>query len=296
MLISHSTHVGSSLYLRVLSPLHNLQAWVLAPVKAQYIWAAPSAGFTSSDKYCNSPAVLHLESPYQRGFSHAAVQTRWGRTKVLWVATKVLFMCKGATFVVAPNELPASLSLHSHIVGVCRRCQTLPYPGLSLSPPPSLTNCSHRSAFINKCCRNRNRSQSCNCNWSWSCSCSCSSKFAQFSVFSAFGFQFSVFSFSFHSSHNVCRYLPLAGRFHVSLLLLLLLELSTHSQTTWITLSATKMQQLKANELRTANCKNWWHIKHHAKFNELSEFPSPAWDESLLSSVWISFVFNQCNK
>lgn len=29
---------------------------------------APSAGFTSSDKYCNSPAALHLESPYQRAF------------------------------------------------------------------------------------------------------------------------------------------------------------------------------------------------------------------------------------
>lgn len=164
-----------------------------------------------------------------------------------------------------------------------------------LPPIPSLTNCSHRSAFINKCCRNRNRSQSCNCNCNWSWNCSCSSKFAQFSVFSAFGFQFSTSDFTVLT---MCRYLPLAGRFHVSFAhsLLLLLELSTHSQTTWITLSATKMQQLKANELRTANCKNWWHIKHLAKFNELSEFPSPASDESPLSSVWISFVFNQCNK
>lgn len=45
-------------------------------------------------------------------------------------------MCHCATFVVAPNELPAFLS-PSLIVGVCRRCQTLPYTGLSTPHPPS---------------------------------------------------------------------------------------------------------------------------------------------------------------
>lgn len=192
-----------------------------------------------------------------------------------------------------PNELPASLSPS---LPHCGRVSTL--SDITISRPISLSLLPHklqyRSTFINKCCRNRNRSQSCNCNCNWSCSCS--SKFAQFSVFSAFGFQFSA---SVFTVLTMCRYLPLAGRFHVPFarsLLLLLLELSTHSQTTWITLSATKMQQLKANELRTANSKNWWHIKHFAKFNELSEFPSPAGDESRLSSVRISFVFNQCKK
>lgn len=97
----------------------------------------------------------------------------------------------------------------------CGRVSTLSHITIyrPIYPPSPLTNCSHRSAFINKCCRNRNRSQSCNCNCNWSWSCSCSSKFAQFSVFSAFGFQFSTSDFTVLT---MCRYLPLAGRFHVS--------------------------------------------------------------------------------
>lgn len=39
------------------------------------------------------------------------------------------------------NSLPPSLP-PSLIVGVCRRCQALPYPGLSLSPFLRLKNCS----------------------------------------------------------------------------------------------------------------------------------------------------------
>lgn len=196
------------------------------------------------------------------------------------------------------NSLPPSLP-PSLIVGVCRRCQTLPYPGLSPSLS-SLTNCStgaHLSINVAGIGTGAKVATATG-------TATGAAAVAQ-SLHSFLYFPLSVFSFQFSASVftvlTMCRYLPLAGRFHVSfarslLMLLLLLELSTHSQTTWITLSATKMQQLKANELRTANFENWWHIKHLAKFNELSEFPSPAGDESRLSSVWISFVFNQYNK
>lgn len=205
-------------------------------------------------------------------------------------------MWSSATFLVAPmNFLPPSLP-PSLIVGVCRRCQALPYPGLSLSPFLRLKNCStgaHLSINVAGIGTGAKVATA---------TATGAAAVAQ-SLHSFLYFPLSVFCFQFSASVftvlTMCRYLPLAGRFHVSfrsLLLLLLLELSTHSQTTWITLSATKMQQLKANELRTANCENWWHIKHLAKFNELSEFPSPAGDESWLSSVWISFVFNQYNK
>lgn len=138
---------------------------------------------------------------------------------------------------VAPmNSLPPSLP-PSLIVGVCRRCQALPYPGLSLSPFLRLKNCStgaHLSINVAGIGTGAKVATATG-------TATGAAAVAQ-SLHSFLYFPLSVFCFQFSASVftvlTMCRYLPLAGRFHVPfarsllLLLLLLLELSTHSQTT----------------------------------------------------------------
>lgn len=127
-------------------------AWVVAPCSSQgAIYDRPIAGFTCSDKYCNSPAASLgcRHRLINRVFSRCRQPTRLGQK--FWVATKVYLCQLGAPFAV-----PLLLLL----VGVClcvSACQTLPYPEIQLAyaplPPSAQRKLDHRSAFINKCCQ-----------------------------------------------------------------------------------------------------------------------------------------------
>lgn len=133
-----------------------------------------------------------------------------------------------------PNELPASLSPSLPHCGRVSTLSGITISRPSLSPFLRLKNCStgaHLSINVAGIGTGAKVATA---------TATGAAAVAQ-SLHSFLYFPLSVFCFQFSASVftvlTMCRYLPLAGRFHVPfarslLLLLLLLELSTHSQTT----------------------------------------------------------------